>query len=163
MQVLKFFPSSDVINASKLKIFQLKQLHIEHPRDLTWWEKTSFPWSARIRPKPGNSQPCYLSNIGKNFLSLCGNTTVCWGRKWQSGWCELAFGPVWPDWAMFWTLGNFLKPLETRHRRSIIIWPSDRQISLVSFLFKRASTFLLVSFQRFLSGHTALDWSQSRY
>ena len=34
-----------------------------------------------------------------------------------------------------------------RHRRSIIIWPSDRQISLVSFLFKQASTFLLVWFQ----------------
>ena len=35
----------------------------------------------------------------------------------------------------------------SRHRRSIIVWPSDHQISLVLFLFKWASTFLLVSFQ----------------
>ena len=24
-----------------------------------------------------------------------------------------ALGPVWPDWAIYWTLGNFLKPLAT--------------------------------------------------
>ena len=39
MRALKYFPSSDVINASVLKILQLKELHFEHPRDLTWWEK----------------------------------------------------------------------------------------------------------------------------
>ena len=26
--------------------------------------KPSFPWSALIGPKPGNSQPCYFNNIG---------------------------------------------------------------------------------------------------
>ena len=26
-----------------------------------------------------------------------------------NGWLE----PVWPDWAIYWTLGNFLKPLAT--------------------------------------------------
>ena len=39
MRALKFFPSSDIMNASMLKNFQLKELHFEHPRDLTWWEK----------------------------------------------------------------------------------------------------------------------------
>ena len=31
----RFFPSSDIMTASALKIFQLKELHFEHPRDLT--------------------------------------------------------------------------------------------------------------------------------
>ena len=39
MRALKFFPSSDIMNASMLKNFQLKELHFEHPRDLTWGEE----------------------------------------------------------------------------------------------------------------------------
>ena len=42
MRMLKFFPSSDIMNASMLKNFQLKELHFEHPNDLTWWEKPVF-------------------------------------------------------------------------------------------------------------------------
>ena len=30
--------------------------------------KTSFPWSGCIGPKPGNSQPCYFSNVGPTFF-----------------------------------------------------------------------------------------------
>ena len=33
------------------------------------WSKTSFPCSACIGPKPGNSQPCYFSNVG--FCKQC--------------------------------------------------------------------------------------------
>ena len=32
--------------------------------------KTSFPWSAHIGPKPGNSQACYFSNVGYNCFLL---------------------------------------------------------------------------------------------
>ena len=33
----------------------------------------TFPWSARIRPKPGNSQPCYFSNVALlSFLAAPG-------------------------------------------------------------------------------------------
>ena len=39
MRALKFFPSSDVMSENVLKIFQLKELHFEHPHDLTWWEE----------------------------------------------------------------------------------------------------------------------------
>ena len=42
MRALKFFPSSDVMNVSALKIFQLKELHFEHPHELTRWEEPVF-------------------------------------------------------------------------------------------------------------------------
>ena len=44
----RFFPSSDVMTMSALKIFQLKELHFEHPRDLTWWEE----FAHLCLPKP---------------------------------------------------------------------------------------------------------------
>ena len=39
MRELKFFPSRDIMSVNALKIFQLKELHFEPPRDLTWWEE----------------------------------------------------------------------------------------------------------------------------
>ena len=53
MRALKFFTSSDVMNASMLKIFQLKELHFEHPRDLTRWEKLVFDGARALGQNPG--------------------------------------------------------------------------------------------------------------
>ena len=61
----RFFPSSDVMSASALKIFQLKELHFEHPRDLTLREKPVLYLKTSlgtcICPNPGNSQPCKVT------------------------------------------------------------------------------------------------------
>ena len=53
MRSFKFFPSSDVMNASALKIFQLKELHFKHPRDLTWWEKPFYHGARALGQNPG--------------------------------------------------------------------------------------------------------------
>ena len=42
MRLFKFFSLIDIMNASALNIFQLIELHFEHPCDLTWWEKPVF-------------------------------------------------------------------------------------------------------------------------
>ena len=34
--------------------------------------------SAHIGPKPGNSQPCYLSNVGIDYNFV---TDICWDKK----------------------------------------------------------------------------------
>ena len=61
----RFFPSSDVMSASVLKNFQLKELHFEHPRDLTLREKPVLYLKTSlgtcICPNPGNSQPCKVT------------------------------------------------------------------------------------------------------
>ena len=69
MCVLKFFPSSDVMNASKLKIFQLKELHFEHPCHLTWWEKPVFHGACALGQNPGIAN-LYFSNVGLAQLVL---------------------------------------------------------------------------------------------
>ena len=35
--------------------------------------KTSFPWSSHIGPKPGNSQPCYFSNVEDYLIYVVQN------------------------------------------------------------------------------------------
>ena len=36
----------------------------------------TFPWSAHIGPKPGNSKPCYFSNVELNHVGR--NKIVVW-------------------------------------------------------------------------------------
>ena len=63
MCALKFFPSSDIMNVSTLKIFQLKELHFEHPCDLIWWEKTVFHGARALGLNLGIAN-LYFSNVG---------------------------------------------------------------------------------------------------
>ena len=66
MRMLKFFPSSDIMNASMLKNFQLKELHFEHPNDLTWWEKPVFHGARALGQHPGIGN-LYFSNVALSF------------------------------------------------------------------------------------------------
>ena len=67
MPARKFFPSSDVMSRARSKFFN-SRVPFWAPSWPHLMGKTSFPWSARIGPKPGNSQPCYLNNVGVQYL-----------------------------------------------------------------------------------------------
>ena len=67
MCALKFFPSSDVMNAIALKFFQLKELHFEHPCDFTWWEKPVFHGARTLGQNLGIGN-LYFGNVGFNYL-----------------------------------------------------------------------------------------------
>ena len=57
-----------------------------------------------------NFKIIYISSVGHQ----CGDRTICFA--YQSNLCRsfiIYSPPVWPDWAIYWTLGYFSKPLAT--------------------------------------------------
>ena len=75
-------------------------------------------------------------------------------------WCNNLFnGPlsVWPDWVIYWTLGNFLKPLATIHlpKSPIFLGNFCKGVKIVHF----SSEIIFGNFYRHLlifSGHSDL-------
>ena len=53
--------------------FSTKELHFWAPSWCHLMGKTSFPWSVCIGPKPGNSRPCYFSNVDNRQVFIVEN------------------------------------------------------------------------------------------
>ena len=76
----------------------------------------------------------------------------------KDAWKKLCWRPVWPDWAIYWTLGNFLQRLATNNLPKsptflgIFVKLSKSIIFLVKYFW---ATF--IDIWRFFSGHTAED------
>ena len=68
----------------------------------------------------GNIEPIYFENVAKieqnvpinQIKSINLQRVICWKLCTTSN-SSWTMQTVWPDWAIYWTLGNFLKPLAT--------------------------------------------------
>ena len=85
------------------------------------WHNCILPKDSNIFFSSAHSRPSQKNLESFKWPSIC--LTFYWFRRlfmmlWQA---QSMFSvliprlphPVWPDWAIYWTLGNFLKPLAT--------------------------------------------------
>ena len=88
------------------------------------------------------------------YLPLSTYVSFCWNSEWNES--RSRRWPVWPDWAIYWTLGNYLKPLAT------IILPKSptllgnfcKGVKIIHFLVNSFWA-IFIHIWRFLSDHTA--------
>ena len=65
--------------------------------------------------------------------------------------------PVWPDWAIYWTLGNFSKPFATINlpKSPTFLGNFCKAANIIHFFYWNHIWASFIDIWRFLSGHTA--------
>ena len=80
-----------------------------------WLDSNHRPLVSEATALPTEPQPLpktfLLSTHDQAAYVDFKSTTALAANLCQTDWTNLR--PVWPDWAIYWTLGNFLKPLAT--------------------------------------------------
>ena len=68
---------------------------------------------------------------------------------------------VWPDWAIYWTLGNFWKPVATISLPKYLTFLGDfcKGVKIIYFSSEIIFGQLLIDIRRLFTGHTALNRS----
>ena len=104
-----------------------------YPQLLQWWIETGpgergklrkvdpirVPWTPDSAYRdPGQLEVPLLRHPPQGQLhvepdSWYGATAAQTARSKQAGLCKVGLSSLWPDWAIFWTLGNFLRPFAT--------------------------------------------------